>query len=293
MKTGIVILNYNDYETTLKCLQPILDYKNIDYIIVVDNCSTNDSYDQLAKHRNDRWVLLRSPSNGGYAKGNNIGINYLLENYNVDVIGIVNPDIYFSDEFAGKIKKLFIKYPDYGIITGVQHDIYGNISKRAFWRELDFGQAIISMFSSFSKIQEMLKGNFVVNTLKDRKSLIEVPTVEGCLFFADAASWIQIHGFDENTFLFMEEDILTKKIHRVHKKIGVCPSIEFTHAHSTSINKAISYFKKMEVMYDSRRYFIKEYISKNIFVNFLFNVFVYLSWVEQIVLVYPYLKLKK
>ena len=78
MKTGIVILNYNDYETTLKCLQPILDYKNIDYIIVVDNCSTNDSYDQLAKHRNDRWILLRSPSNGGYAKGNNIGINYLL-----------------------------------------------------------------------------------------------------------------------------------------------------------------------------------------------------------------------
>ena len=72
MKTGIVILNYNDYETTLKCLQPILDYKNIDYIIVVDNCSTNDSYDQLAKHRNDRWVLLRSPSNGGYAKGNNL-----------------------------------------------------------------------------------------------------------------------------------------------------------------------------------------------------------------------------
>lgn len=293
MKTGIVILNYNDYETTLKCLQPIFEYKNIDYIIVVDNCSTNDSYDQLAKQLNDRWVLLRAPSNGGYAKGNNIGIDYLLKNYDVDIIGVVNPDIFFSDEFAAGIKKLFIEFPDYGIITGIQHDIHGNISKRAFWRELDFRQAVISMFYSFSKIQEILRGNFVAKTLKDRKKIIEVPTVEGCLFFSDVSSWRKIHGFDENTFLFMEEDILTKKVHEIHKKIGVCPSLAFTHAHSTSINKAVSYFKKMEIMYDSRRYFLKEYISKNPFAIFLFNIFIYLSWIEQIVLVYPYLKLKK
>lgn len=154
MKTGIVILNYNDYETTLKCLQPILDYKNIDYIIVVDNCSTNDSYDQLAKHRNDRWVLLRSPSNGGYAKGNNIGINYLLKNYDVDIIGIVNPDIYFSDEFAGKIKKLFTKFPDYGIITGVQHDIYGNISKELSGGSWTLGRQLSLCFILFQRFKK-------------------------------------------------------------------------------------------------------------------------------------------
>ena len=39
MKTGIVILNYNDYETTKEMINNIKNYKSLDHIIIVDNNS--------------------------------------------------------------------------------------------------------------------------------------------------------------------------------------------------------------------------------------------------------------
>ena len=44
---NIVILNYNDSETTLKLIESIHEYPNINKIIVVDNNSTDDSVEVI------------------------------------------------------------------------------------------------------------------------------------------------------------------------------------------------------------------------------------------------------
>ena len=41
MKTAIVILNYNDSDTTIEMINQIKDYSIIDNIIIVDNNSTD------------------------------------------------------------------------------------------------------------------------------------------------------------------------------------------------------------------------------------------------------------
>ena len=43
MKTGIVVLNYNDAQETINFVNEINSFKVLDYICVVDNCSTDDS----------------------------------------------------------------------------------------------------------------------------------------------------------------------------------------------------------------------------------------------------------
>ena len=48
-KLGMVIINYNDYSTTKKLLENIVDYSCLDKIVVVDNCSTDDSFKKLKK----------------------------------------------------------------------------------------------------------------------------------------------------------------------------------------------------------------------------------------------------
>lgn len=35
LKTGLVVLNYNDYKTTIKLIKMIKDYKSIDLIVIV------------------------------------------------------------------------------------------------------------------------------------------------------------------------------------------------------------------------------------------------------------------
>ena len=43
MKTGIVVLNYNDAEETVKFVNDINNYDVVNQIVVVDNGSTDDS----------------------------------------------------------------------------------------------------------------------------------------------------------------------------------------------------------------------------------------------------------
>lgn len=43
MKTGIVVLNFNDAKETVSFVEKIKSYNILDSIVVVDNASTDDS----------------------------------------------------------------------------------------------------------------------------------------------------------------------------------------------------------------------------------------------------------
>ena len=51
--TACVILNYNDADTTISLVKKIEDYKNIEHIVVVDNCSADHSLEKLEKISNE------------------------------------------------------------------------------------------------------------------------------------------------------------------------------------------------------------------------------------------------
>ena len=74
-KIGMVILNYNDYETTSNYIDMIKNYKSINYIVVVDNNSTDGSYEKLSKINSNKIKVIKTDKNKGYAYGNNFGIN--------------------------------------------------------------------------------------------------------------------------------------------------------------------------------------------------------------------------
>ena len=97
MKTGIVILNYNDFETTKEILDRIKEFNILDKVILVDNNSTDDSYNKLKKYESNKIVVINSGVNKGYSYGNNIGVKALI-NENIDNIIISNPDIIFQEE---------------------------------------------------------------------------------------------------------------------------------------------------------------------------------------------------
>lgn len=292
LKLGIVILNYNDYKTTLKLINHIKYYDEIDNIVVVDNKSTNNSLEMLKESNDNTWYLITSSENKGYASGNNIGIKYLIDNFDVDIIGIVNPDIVFSNDFIYEIKKSFEKYyKKYTIITGLQLKPDGNISKRAFWKELNFKRLLVSNSYILSKIDNIFN-NYIEKKIKEDKEIIDVSVVEGCCFFINASDMKKIGFFDENTFLFCEEDILAKKIKKIDKKIGVNKKITFIHNHSTTIKKALSEVKINRLIVKSKKYFLNKYITNNIIANFLFKITSDMSLLELLFVVIPYSKIK-
>ncbi|MBK7139143.1 MAG: glycosyltransferase family 2 protein [Bacteroidetes bacterium] len=89
MDVSIVIVNYNTFEDTCNCIQSIYEQtKDIEFeIIVVDNQSSKFNPQEF-KNLFPTINLIISAENGGFAKGNNQGIEIAKGKY----VLLLNPD---------------------------------------------------------------------------------------------------------------------------------------------------------------------------------------------------------
>jgi hypothetical protein len=78
--------------------------------------------------------------------------------------------------------------------------------------------------------------------------------------------------FDENVFLFYEEDILASKL----KKIGFgemsLNTVTFKHFESQSIDKTVNFFGKIKRLQESKMYYQKNYNNINKFQIIIFDI---------------------
>ena len=95
-RVTIVILQYNNSQDTIRCLNSVkeLDYPNYS-IIAVDNASGSKDFNNLRffieSIQDPRLTLIPSEQNLGYASGNNLGIKQAMENGS-DYVFVLNPD---------------------------------------------------------------------------------------------------------------------------------------------------------------------------------------------------------
>ncbi len=252
MKTGIVILNYNDYSTTIKLINQIREYKSIDYIVVVDNNSTDDSYTELKNFESDKIFIIQAGKNGGYSYGNNLGAKYLIENYCLDYLIIANPDVTFSDEFVSRVIQS-IDINGYAAATGVMLDKNMN--------EMTFSKCIPSYSDDLVRCTFLIKK--IVGQYKRNKQQME-EMLPGSLFIIRRDVFAEIKGFDEDVFLYCEERILGTKLKRKGYRVQIIEDAYFVHDHAVSINKTLNKINQLKQLYRSILYFHRKYndISK-------------------------------
>jgi GT2 family glycosyltransferase len=75
MQVSIIIVNYNTFDLTSKCIKSILNYTHdLDYeIILVDNASSECNVDEFSLI-NRNIIIIKNKTNVGFARANNIGI---------------------------------------------------------------------------------------------------------------------------------------------------------------------------------------------------------------------------
>ncbi|MGI6587876.1 MAG: glycosyltransferase family 2 protein [Peptococcia bacterium] len=86
--------------------------------------------------------------------------------------------------------------------------------------------------------------------------------VSGCCFAIKKETIEKMRGFDENTFLFGEEDIIGIKLMRMGQKAGVCVDSKVIHKGSTLIGKKPSPFNDY-YRYVSAYYTLVQYANIN------------------------------
>lgn len=271
MKTGIIILNYNDYETTYDMLNRIKNFKEIDIIVVVDNMSLDNSYERLKKYENEKIKVISSKENRGYASGNNVGIKYLVDNYKVDNIIISNPDIILKDNDI-KILKDDLKNNKNIDIISPYIDERGKISRG--WKLPRYIDELLCNMNFFHKIGE---NNLKYKDDYYKDDLTKVDVVSGCFFMIRKESFEKIGYFDENTFLYYEENIIGKKLKDNNMNTYVDKRVNIIHNLSISVNKSFNSIKKYKILKQSQKYYQKEYNKLNIFGMILLRFVYYIS----------------
>jgi len=131
---SIIVLNWNQRELTVSCLNSLLqiDTSAVN-VVVVDNASTDSSASYLSAQF-PKITLLQSKHNLGYAGGNNVGIRYALE-CNADYILILNNDTIVDSTFLNIMVKQMDKNPRIAIagpktyITGTNKTIYSTSAR--------------------------------------------------------------------------------------------------------------------------------------------------------------------
>ena len=91
MKSSMVILNYMDKNRALELSRRCITFSCIDKVVIVDNCSPDDSYSWLKQENDDVNIeIIKSEKNGGFSYGNNYCAKYLIKKYNPKYILFAN-----------------------------------------------------------------------------------------------------------------------------------------------------------------------------------------------------------
>lgn len=253
LKIGIV-LNYMNFEQTIECVESLLN-SGMDRVIVVDNASTNGSFETIReKFKEKRNVDAISVSeNQGYACGNNVGLRYAEKYMSPDnIIFIVNPDSRICADSLNKISDVILKNPDIGAVTGLV-----NGSNKSVWHHM-------TAFSSFIYNSWVLKwvllkfqhreGGYYPNVSDD---IQEVDVVSGALFGISQAHFKKINYFDEGIFLYYEEEALYCRLANTNLQNVLLNNASYKHLGRGSTSMSKLSFKKIND--ESRMYVLRTY----------------------------------
>lgn len=111
-----LILHYMDIEMTNRAIESIQSLNNVgdSQIIVVDNGSPNGSgklLEQKYEHVKEIHIIL-SALNDGFSAGNNLGFQYIQNNFTVDFVVAINNDILIPQkDFIDKLSVLYTEAP--------------------------------------------------------------------------------------------------------------------------------------------------------------------------------------
>ncbi|MCI8446040.1 MAG: glycosyltransferase family 2 protein [Bacilli bacterium] len=259
MKNGMLIVNYNDYESTKKLLENIKDYKILDQVVIVDNHSTDDSLKLLKKLKDSKIIILEMKENRGYAAAINYGSRKLIEKLGACRIIVSNTDIVINKEKDLKNLLDLLKRKEIGVVgpTILEQGVLNRGWKNP--------TAWIDSLMNLPYIHRWIRKKFVKykeNHYQEKTSKVDV--VSGCFFCISSSSLEKIDFLDENTFLYYEENILAKKLQNIGLSCVIDNNTLIFHNHSVTIDKSMSKIKKYRAQKKSQYYFHTTYQNANI-----------------------------
>jgi len=212
-KLSVVIVNYQSELYLQKCLSSLFKHNfGIDFEVVIVN---NDGKENLVKIKEKfpEVVLINSSKNNGFGAACNLGVKHSQG----DLIFFLNPDTEILDN-SDPIIKILEKNPEIG---AVGPKLLGENGKVQEWST---GVEI--------SLLDLIRNNLgLPRSKKIWESSIARETfwISGAAIFVPRKIFSEIGGFDENFFMYFEDNDFCRRLRRAGKRLLYFPETAIRH----------------------------------------------------------------
>ena len=235
---SVIIVSYKSEYVIENCINSI---DNQIEVIVIDNSNNEDLKKKIeSKYKNVKCIL--SKKNLGMGAGNNLGI----KNVNKDFVLILNPDVTLENNSINEVFKASNEIDNFGVIAPISN-------------KNEFPNYILNKVHKFDPVKPF-----------------RVKSVDGYAMLLNLKRLKKINNFnffDENFFLYLENEDLCKRLIENDENIYVVPKSKINHLGGKAVDpkyeKEIEYLRNWHWMW-SKFYFNKKHYG---YLIALFKVF--------------------
>lgn len=211
VKIAIIVLNWKQPKLTIETINSLLKIKENQqqfHIFLVDNGSTDDSFEQFQRSfkNNQKVTLLNTQKNLGYVGGNNFGIQKALEK-DFDWILLINNDVIVDPKFLDELIKKAIDDPKLKILGPKIYFAPGHEYHKDRYSKSELGKVIWSVGGQMDW-KNILGSNVGIDEVDHGqfdKIKYNLDFISGCCILINSDIIRKIGYFDEKYFMYLED----------------------------------------------------------------------------------------
>lgn len=249
---SIVILHYNTPKDTHACLTSLREINTSKLavsIIIVDNAS-REAFALTKTEQESNITVVRSESNLGFSGGNNLGIQYAIEQFNSEYVCLLNSDTIVDPDFLTKLVRFLEQHPKVGAVCPIVYFARGSEFHAKSYTTQEKGTVIwfgggrvdrhnLHAFHAF--VDEVDRGQVHNSDAED--------FLTGCCMLIRREVLEKVSGFDDRYFLYLEDVELSSRIEAAGYRLGLAADAKIWHANAGSSGGAGS---KLQQYYQTR-----------------------------------------
>lgn len=242
IQLSIIIVNYNTPVLVNNCLKSIKKHLTLECeVIVVDNGPEGDA--KINKENIDQIGLqhyhLIYAENMGFGSANNIGAKKASGEY----LLLLNPDTLIIDGSLNKMFEFISQHNEVGALTCL---LYNDIECRKMQKYF---------FGNFQSLAGLTIRRYNFQKIDRSKEFFYADIVTGACLMIKKETFDQVGGFDENLFMYLEDDDLCKRIVESGYKNAVLNTAKLVHLESQSTNNKT----RKKYYYESQDYYWRKH----------------------------------
>jgi GT2 family glycosyltransferase len=221
----VVVVSYRSASTLRGCVQSLTTLPGVQ-VIVVDNASPDDS---AATVEDLPVELIRSPRNGGFSYGCNLG----AARGRAPHVLFLNPDARITEQALARLVGVMREQPRAGVIAPCILDEDGQLAwslRRFPQHRSTFAQALFAhrLLPRSAWTDELVRDSGVYS----RSGTAD--WVSGACMLVRRAAFEQVGGFDESFFLYCEDTDLCRRLWDAGYSVHFEPTAEIRHVGGAS-----------------------------------------------------------